>query len=228
MTLLAIDTATHVLGLALYDGHTLLGEQFWRTPNKHNMILGTAIQTMLDHCALSTEQLSALAVAQGPGSYTGLRIGIALAKGMANARHLPLIGVSTLDIIAAGQTFTHARQHLLAILQAGRGRIIVGEYQIKKGRWSASQAPILTHWDALFAQLQPEQTYYLAGEIDAEASQRIIEQPDEDLRLQLVDPARRARRTGFLAQEAWHRWQLGDPDQFDPAKLVPVYLNKLD
>ena len=57
----------------------------------------------------------------GPGSFTGLRIGLALAKGMALARHLPVIGVPTLDILAAAQPVRE--ENLVAILLAGRGRL---------------------------------------------------------------------------------------------------------
>ncbi|MEO1286376.1 MAG: tRNA (adenosine(37)-N6)-threonylcarbamoyltransferase complex dimerization subunit type 1 TsaB, partial [Chloroflexota bacterium] len=130
--LIAIDTATKYLGLALYDNQQLIAEQLWRTGNKHNLILAPSIQQMLDTCDVSPSDLTMVAVANGPGSYTGLRIGVALAKGLATVNQLPLIGISTLDIIAIGQHFSNTRHRLLAILPAGRGRIIAGEYRVKK------------------------------------------------------------------------------------------------
>lgn len=225
--LLAIDTATKLLGLALYDGESLLAEQFWRTNNKHNLILATSIEQILDICDVNTDDLTVIAVANGPGSYTGLRIGVALAKGMASARQLPLIGINTLDIIAAGQTFTDARHVLLCVLQAGRGRVIVGEYHVKKGRWQAKSTPFITKWGDLFADLETEIPYFVAGEVDAEGRKAIEATQQTELTVNLIDAAKRSRRTGFLAQLAWQRYHAGQEDDFAAAKLAPVYLNTL-
>lgn len=225
--LLAIDTATKMLGLALYDGETLLAEQMWRTGNKHNTILAPSIAHMLAMCDVATEDLTLIAVANGPGSYAGLRIGVALAKGMAAVNTLPLIGVNTLDIIAAGQPFSNTRHQLICVVQAGRKRIIAGVYQVKKGRWEAVETPEITTWDALLGSL--EGSFHVAGEIDPAGQEAIAAiastDDNETLSVSMVDAARRVRRSGFLAQEAWRRYHAGDASDFLPAKLVPVYLN---
>ncbi|MEO0595618.1 MAG: tRNA (adenosine(37)-N6)-threonylcarbamoyltransferase complex dimerization subunit type 1 TsaB [Chloroflexota bacterium] len=222
--LLAIDTATKMLGLALHAGDTLIAEKMWRTGNKHNMILAPTIEHMLTICDVDKSDLTMIAVANGPGSYAGLRIGVALAKGMAAVKNLPLIGVSTLDIIAAGQTFTNTRHQLICVVQAGRKRIIAGVYQVKKGRWEAVETPEITTWADLLASL--EGSYYVAGEVDPAGREAIaMTEDNEELSVSLVEAARRARRTGFLAQEAWRRYHAGEPSDFLPAKLTPVYLN---
>src|SRR5690606_20526166 len=110
--LLAIDTATRSLSLALHDGDTVIAEQMWRTGNRHNALLAPAIQQMMDVCDVTMQDITAIAVTTGPGSYTGLRIGVAFAKGLAAVNNLPLIGVSTLDMLAAGQPFQNARYKL--------------------------------------------------------------------------------------------------------------------
>lgn len=220
--LLAIDTATRLLSLALHDGKTLLAEQTWTTGNQHTTLLADAISMMLDACEVKHGDISALACSIGPGSYTGLRIGVSLAKGMAAARGLPLVGISSLDTLAAAQPFLNTRHRLIAAVQAGRGRIIAAEYRVKKGRWMAESEPQLTDWASLLKDL--EGTYYITGEVDTKGRDAIEAARTDALGLTLVDASYRLRRAGFLAQEAWRVLRAGSPADFDPALVMPVYL----
>jgi tRNA threonylcarbamoyladenosine biosynthesis protein TsaB len=221
--LLAIDTATQFLSLALHDQDTLIAEQTWRTGNRHNTLLATSIQAMLAMCEITPEALTAVAVSIGPGSYTGLRVGVAMAKGIAQVRKLPLIGISTLDTMAAAQPFQNAKHTLLTVVQAGRGRIIVGPYRVKKGRWMADAEPMLTTWEKLLTDM-PDGSYYVTGEVDDEGRKRITEHAQESAPLTLVSATQRARRAGFLAQEAWRALDGHSPDEFDAVKVHPIYL----
>ena len=73
--LLAIDTATSKIGIALYDGVEVLHEAVWLSPYRHTVELAPAIEEALQHTSLSMDDLEAIGLAIGPGSYTGLRIG---------------------------------------------------------------------------------------------------------------------------------------------------------
>src|SRR5512140_3265452 len=101
--LLAIDTSTQWMGLALFDGIQVISETIWQTHSHHTIELAPAIQQLMGRCAVQPGYLQALGVALGPGSFTSLRIGLAVAKGMALALHLPVVGVPTLDILAQAQ-----------------------------------------------------------------------------------------------------------------------------
>ncbi len=219
MVLIAIDTATKALGLAFYDGKTLLAEQMWQAGNQHNLLLAPAIQSTLATLDLKTEQLSAVAVVNGPGSYTGLRIGIALAKGLAAARRLPLIGVNTLDVLAVPQPVS-TKFRLLCVVQAGRGRIIAGQYVTRKGLWVVDTAPIITDWAALLPTLTAPTL--ITGEVDEEGSAQIAALGKESL--VVVTPALRARRPGILAEEAWRRWQAHPDHDYSVNSVMPIYL----
>ncbi|MGB1288694.1 MAG: tRNA (adenosine(37)-N6)-threonylcarbamoyltransferase complex dimerization subunit type 1 TsaB [Aggregatilineales bacterium] len=220
--LLALDTATDYMSLALHDGTSLIAEQSLRTGRRQNTLLAGAIEQMMQVCKIDMADLTALAVATGPGSYTGLRVGVALAKGMAGIGNLPLVGMSTLDILAAGQPFQNTRYELLAILQAGRTRIIAGRYRVKKGRWQSDETPVITDWDTLLKDL--EGSFYVTGEIDS-TGHEVLEaaQQRETLSLTVMPGAYRARRAGFLAQEAWRQLTDAD-DDFSADKIMPVYL----
>src|SRR5512137_2087890 len=118
---LAIDTATRQISLALHDGHSVVAEQSWRTADYHTVELAPQTALLLRRAGTDPARLAGVAVAIGPGSYTGLRIGLGLAKGLALAHDLPLCGVPTFDILMRAQPPWEGK--MVAILQAGRRRI---------------------------------------------------------------------------------------------------------
>ncbi|HRE29770.1 MAG TPA: tRNA (adenosine(37)-N6)-threonylcarbamoyltransferase complex dimerization subunit type 1 TsaB, partial [Anaerolineales bacterium] len=81
--ILAIDTATRVISLALHRGDRLVAEHTWRTENVHTVELAPQVAVLLAQARVNPPELDALAVCLGPGSYTGVRIGLAYAKGLA-------------------------------------------------------------------------------------------------------------------------------------------------
>lgn len=223
MMLLAIDTATQIMSLALHDGRKLLAEQTWHTANNHTIELAPSIQAMLERCELRFKDLDALAVSIGPGSYSGLRVGVSLAKGLASAYSLPLVGVSTLDTTAAGQPYYQGG--LIVVIQAGRGRIIVARYQWRKGRWGSRGEPQLMEWDSLFANV--DGTAYLTGEINDDGYDALARAEANGVPVTLVPSAYRLRRAGFLAEEALSRLSDGKAG-FDAAKVAPIYVKTQD
>ncbi|MEJ2262681.1 MAG: tRNA (adenosine(37)-N6)-threonylcarbamoyltransferase complex dimerization subunit type 1 TsaB [Anaerolineales bacterium] len=213
--LLAIDTSTRFVGVALYDGVQVLSEKVWSSHDYHTVELAPAVEQTLAHSGLKVSDLSALAVATGPGSFTGLRIGMALAKGISLARHLPLIGVPTLDVLASAQPVMDLP--LIAALRAGRGRLAAGRYRSASGSWEAAGEAELLTAQALSAGIS--QPTLVCGEFTAEERQLLAR---KRVNVILASPAQSVRRPSYLAELAWTRWQSGDSD--DPATLAPFYL----
>jgi tRNA threonylcarbamoyladenosine biosynthesis protein TsaB len=214
--LLAIDTSTAQVGLALYDGIQILGEMTWTTRQHHTTELAPALAGLLSRSGTSMDALSALGVAIGPGSFTSLRVGLVLAKGIALARHLPLIGISTLDVIAAAQP---AGTHPLAVvIQAGRRRIALGWYQFSENKWQAEDGVKSTTIDELADQI--EHPTYVAGELTSEDRSRLAR---KRVNILLASPVNCIRRPSILADMAWARWQKNEVD--DLASLAPIYLH---
>lgn len=225
MTLLAIDTATQFISIALHDGQQMVGEQTWYSPNHHTVELAPAVRTMLDQAGISFADLSALAVSVGPGSYTGLRIGVALAKGIAEARNLPLVGISTLDILAAEQPQSSGA--LILVLQAGRGRVTTARYMWRKGNWKLRGEPENMDWQTLIASI--DGTACISGEISDEGRRAVEAAQAEGIPVTLAPPVLRMRRAGFLAEEAWERLRASDdPGAFPAAAVVPFYVKTKD
>jgi len=216
--LLAIDTATRYASLALYDGQRVLSEETWHTANYHTVELMPAIVRLLERQASDVEALTAIGVSLGPGSFTGLRIGLGVAKGLVLAREMPLLGVPTLETVA----YPHfsQRRPICAIVEAGRGRLCVGFYRRRRGRWRAVGEPRLTSPRALCDTI--EDTTLFCGEIDATLAAMLEEQlADKAL---LASPATALRRAGYLAELAWRRFQQGESDDVDT--LSPIYLQE--
>jgi tRNA threonylcarbamoyladenosine biosynthesis protein TsaB len=213
--LLAVDTSTAQVGLALYDGSQVVSEYAWRSSQRHTVELAPAIFELLRRCGLTMEDVRALGVALGPGSFTSLRVGLALVKGLALSRALPLIGIPTLDILAAAQA--PSSLPLATAIQAGRGRLAVGWYKRSKNGWQAKGPARVTTVEALTQEVQ--QPTIICGELTSEQRQKISQKSD----IQLASPARSIRRPAVLAELAWRRWQAGDVDK--EATLAPIYLH---
>jgi tRNA threonylcarbamoyladenosine biosynthesis protein TsaB len=214
--LLALDTSTRSMGIALYDGARLLGEAAWITADHHTVELAPAVDDLLRRCGVTFKQVTALGVALGPGSFTGLRIGLALAKGLALAHHLPMIGIPTLDVTAAA--LPPRAIPLVAVLQAGRGRLAVDWYHAEGDAWQSDGGLAVLTAQALAERL--DQECLVCGELSG-AERQVLASRGEHVRL--ASPAHSLRRPGLLAELAWQRWQGGLVD--DPVTLAPLYLH---
>ena len=221
--LLAIDTSTRIMSLAIHTGDALIAECTLTIGKSHSEYLAPMIQQMMRQSNVEVSDLKAMAVAIGPGSYTGLRIGVSLAKGMAAVNNLPLVGISTLDTIALGQSFYNTRYTLVVVVPAGRGRVISGEYRGKKGRWVAKDEPLLQTWDDVLETVDDQ--IYLTGEITSDGLEAVSLAQQAGKGITLIPPAHRLQRAGFLAEEAWR--QIHDETEeydFSAGKVMPVYL----
>ncbi len=217
--ILAIDTATQYAGLALYQQNSLLAEETWLAGRNHTIELMPRIVRMLQMADLNVSSLGAIAVSLGPGSFTGLRIGLAAAKGMALPHKLPVLGVPTLEVVA--YPLREQGLPVWAIIQAGRGRILAACYNWVDKQWQSVSEPQLTNFELLAPQIK--QPAWCTGEIDEPGAQ--ILRQDSKRKARVVSPAARLRRAGYLAEIAAVRLAAGDLP--DPDSLEPIYPSPL-
>ncbi|MCE9948633.1 tRNA (adenosine(37)-N6)-threonylcarbamoyltransferase complex dimerization subunit type 1 TsaB [Hafnia paralvei] len=126
--ILAIDTATEACSVALWNNgekHAL----FEICPREHTQRILPMVQQILAESGVSLNQLDALAFGRGPGSFTGVRIGIGIAQGLAMGADLPMIGVSTLATMAQGAFRQMGATQVLAAIDARMGEVYWGQYQ---------------------------------------------------------------------------------------------------
>jgi len=213
--LIAIDTATDQASLALHDGFRVRAEQTWEARRRQTSELSPRLAAAMEQVNLLPKKIRGVTVTTGPGSFTGLRIGMSVAKGLAMAQNLPLIGIPTLDVVASAQG--RDRRRLAAVLQAGRKRISIAFYRWQFGGWQVQEEPRLTTWANLAEEID-EPTLF-CGEVDQAGADVLAQLGD---RAVLLPAAWRLRRAGFLAELGWQRLNQGKVD--DPATLTPIYL----
>jgi tRNA threonylcarbamoyladenosine biosynthesis protein TsaB len=214
--LLAIDTSTQTIGLALYDGATVLGEMHWQTATHHTVELAPAVDELMNRCCVKPVELKVLACALGPGSFTSLRIGLAFAKGLAVSLKIPILGIPTFEFLVASQPLQS--YPLAAVLPAGRGRLAVGWYANENGKWATHEEPSIHTAEDLSAQIS--QPTIIVGEFDAEERQTLGRKWKNAL---VASPAQCVRHPGFLAELAWNRFKAGEQDE--PISLAPIYIH---
>ncbi|WP_110926856.1 tRNA (adenosine(37)-N6)-threonylcarbamoyltransferase complex dimerization subunit type 1 TsaB [Bacillus massiliglaciei] len=126
MKVLAIDTSNFTLGIALADRGQVVGEYITNLKKNHSVRVMPAIQTLLKDCDTKPEDLDRIVVAKGPGSYTGVRIGVTIAKTLAWTLKIPLSAVSSLEVLAANGR--HFQGMISPLFDARRGQVYTGLY----------------------------------------------------------------------------------------------------
>ena len=155
MTILAIDTSNNPLGVALLDDNQVLGEYITNLKKNHSVRIMPAIQTLMKDCDKEPADLTKIVVAKGPGSYTGVRIGVTIAKTLSWTLNVPLVGISSLEILAAG-TGRYFNGYVSPIVDARRGQVYTALYHYQNGKPMAveqDQLVMLADWAAKLTEL---------------------------------------------------------------------------
>lgn len=130
--LLAVDTSTPGGSIALCDGEEVLFECYRKLPGTHTDWLLPAIEQLFNDAGIGLHDLALLAVVHGPGSFTGLRVGMATVKGLAIGGDLPVAGISSLELLAS--SLPHARMPVCALLDARKKEVYAGLFDTHTGR----------------------------------------------------------------------------------------------
>ncbi len=228
--LLAIDTATSTASLALYnlDTRQLLAELTWQARRRQTQDLLPALPDLLRLVQLTPAAITALAVTTGPGSFTGVRIAISAAKGMALGLPQPprVVGIPTLSVTAAPYVElagTAGTADICAAIQAGRGRYNWAWY----GAGDLLHRPTVddhhagTVADFTAALAGRTGVVWLAGELGQDLLNALAPAPDLG-HVMCVDPVSGLRRAGQLARLAALHFAAGTCDAIET--LQPLYL----
>ncbi|WP_022852414.1 tRNA (adenosine(37)-N6)-threonylcarbamoyltransferase complex dimerization subunit type 1 TsaB [Thermodesulfatator atlanticus] len=212
---LAIETATPVGGVAIV-GEKVLGEITLASAETHSRRLLSSAEFLLKRLGLSLSDLSAIGVSIGPGSFTGLRIGLATAKGLHFATGLPLIGVGTL-LALAHQLFLTDKL-VCAALDARRKQLYAALYKFEKGEPKEILPSSLLGPEKL-ANYIKEPVIFVGDGAEAFSEKLKPILGDKFLRAPAHLDHPRAANIGFVARK---RFLSGLVD--DPLKLLPIYL----
>ncbi len=214
--LLAVDTSTQTVGIALYEHPQVTAELLWKSRNHHTVELAAAVKDLMNKCGVDPSDLSLLVCALGPGTFTGLRIGLAFVKGLALSLRIPIIGVPTFDFLAASQPLTP--YPMACVLPAGRSRLAVSWYTSDGTAWRIDRGPMVLTPEALSDQIDGPTV--ICGEITPDDRQVLSRKWKNAM---VTSPAASVRHPAMLAELAWQRWEAGQRD--DPVALSPIYLH---
>ncbi len=196
--LLALDTGSPVLGLAIVSHGRILAE-LARPPRSHAADLPSAVDEVLASAGLDQGDLSAVAVALGPGSFTGLRVGLSYAKGVALALKCPLVGIASLDALAVGaleMPAITAQAKVCSLLDARRGDVYAALYQVVADELEKLCDDSVTNFEDLIGQLSGE--VILVGDAIVQKAVTMMSLRNPRVTAQAWQPPGRARLVAAL------------------------------
>lgn len=221
MKILAVDTSTCTGSVAILDGDTLVAELQVTSGETHAKRLMSAVDTALRMAGMSLDECDGFAVTRGPGSFTGLRIGISAIKGLAFALRKPVAGVSTLDALV--HQFPWFPHFICPMLDARKGEIYTALYESgADGSWEKLVSDCVVEPQAWLAQIQD--VCLFVG--DGVGSYRTLIEQCLGSRARFVPSHLNVLRASVVAILGRQRIQSGQAG--DAALLVPQYVRRSD
>ncbi len=211
--ILSIETATSVCAVAVHQNGILIGEIELHQENIHARKLMPSIKLLLEQTGIAPDSLDAVAVSQGPGSYTGLRIGVSTAKGLAFARDIPLIGVDTLNALAKRtKAFAGSSSFVVPMIDARRMEVYC---KVLNGNGEELEplSPLVVDKDGFEKYLEQSRVYFLGDAVPK--VQEVIQHPNAFF-LPFVNSA---STVGELAFQKYKVGQFEDIAYFEPNYL---------
>lgn len=217
MRILAFETSAKAASAAILQDGVLIAEYFQNSGQTHSRTLMQMTEHMLQNCDLTVQDIDALAVAEGPGSFTGVRIGVAAAKGFAWGRELPCYGVSTLEAMAFSASALDGI--LVPTMDARRAQTYTAIFEASGGtlvRLHEDCAISLEELENLLKKY--EKPKFLIGD-GAELCYNTFGNLEN---VRLLPEHIRMQRASGVALAAWERYKVGETG--DAETLSPAYL----
>lgn len=214
--LLALETATGVSSVAVFESDRLLAQLDFHADRLHARLMTVLVQQALDNLQIPITEMAAIVVSQGPGSYTGLRVGVSTAKGLAMALDLPLISVGSLEALAHSVTdLARAKDAWICpMIDARRMEVYCALYDAEGKAQTAVEAKIME--EGAFAEELAERKILFVGDGAAKCAPLLETHPHAT-----VLP-KRLSSAAWMGKPAWKKFQ--DQDFEDLVRFEPFYL----
>ncbi|MCB9231256.1 MAG: tRNA (adenosine(37)-N6)-threonylcarbamoyltransferase complex dimerization subunit type 1 TsaB [Bacteroidia bacterium] len=215
--ILALETATSVSSVAIFAGPELLGNLEFFGQNRHARLLTPMVNTLLHDLELQPADLSAVAVSKGPGSYTGLRVGVSTAKGLCMALDIPLISVGSLDALASEVVplATELGAQIVPMIDARRMEVYTATFDAQGQRLTEVEAVVVE--ENSFADLLESGKVIFTGN-GAAKCREILQHPNAIILDHNLSTAR------GMGRNAWTKFQTSE--FADLLTFEPFYLKE--
>ena len=220
MKILGIDTSSMAASVAVIEDNKLICEYTINTKKTHSQKLMPMIENMLGLSDLNVREIDAIAVCEGPGSFTGLRIGMATAKAIAHVNDIPVIGVNSLEALAANMNLCDKK--ICSILDAQRNQVYTGRYQYEGTKLVEIKEIGIQQIDELLEELaQIGEQWILVGEAVYKYEDKIREISN----IEIPAASNNVTKAGSLCSVAKVKFDEGK-DIFDCYTVNPLYIRK--
>ncbi|WBW98514.1 tRNA (adenosine(37)-N6)-threonylcarbamoyltransferase complex dimerization subunit type 1 TsaB [Oceanirhabdus sp. W0125-5] len=221
MKILSIDTSTQCASCALIDDTRLLGEITFNYKKQHSVIMMNIIHNLLSNCGSTLQDIDGFVVSKGPGSFTGLRIGMSTVKGLSHGSNKPFVSISTLDSLAFN--LSHSTGIVCSIIDALRDNVYYGIYRFdSEGKMVKLEDVSRSSLDNLLEKLKShEESVTFIGDCTDKFKDRILNASSNFVIASYNNNIVRASSLAFIGRELLER---GEYDNlYDSA---PIYLVK--
>ena len=220
MKILGIDTSSMAASVAVIEDNKLICEYTINTKKTHSQKLMPMIENMLGLSDLNVREIDAIAVCEGPGSFTGLRIGMATAKAIAHVNDIPVIGVNSLEALAANMNLCDKK--ICSILDAQRNQVYTGRYQYEGTKLVEIKEIGIQPIDELLEELaQSKEEWILVGEAVYKYEDKIREIEN----IEIPAASNNVTKAGSLCSVAKVKFDEGK-DIFNCYTVNPLYIRK--
>ena len=218
MKILAFETSAKAASVALMENGKLLGEAYQNTGLTHSQTLMVMAEDMLKACNLTAKDVEVVAVAAGPGSFTGVRIGVAAAKGFAWGGELPCYGVSTLEAMA--RNLGAYQGYVVPAMDARRSQVYTAIFYVEKGTFTRVAEDMAISLEELKEKIKNfQEPVFLVGDGALLCYNTLLEEVPG---LVLPPEHRMHQRAAGVALAAQVMMDAGEPG--NGAELTPNYL----
>ena len=220
MKVLGIDTSSNATSIAVIEDNKLICEYTINTKNTHSQKLMPMIENMLKISEINVNDMDIIAICQGPGSFTGLRIGMATAKALSHVNNLPIVGVNSLELLAGNMDLSDKK--ICSILDAQRTQVYMGQYKFENNKLVEIKSVDVVEIDELLEELKSSnEEWILVGEAVYKYEDKIKEIEN----ICVPAPSHNVNKASSLCTIAMNKYDQ-NIDVYDCYTINPVYIRK--
>ncbi|MGL5693616.1 MAG: tRNA (adenosine(37)-N6)-threonylcarbamoyltransferase complex dimerization subunit type 1 TsaB [Peptostreptococcaceae bacterium] len=220
MKILGIDTSSNASSVAVIEDNKLICEYTVNTKTTHSQKLMPMIENMLLISGLNIKEIDAIAICIGPGSFTGLRIGMATAKAIAHVNDLPIIGVNSLEIL--GSNMNLCDKKICSILDAQRNQVYMGKYEFKNDKVVELQPIDVVEIETLLEEISNQSEEWI---MVGEAVYKYEDKIKEISNIKIPAPSNNVTKASSLCSIAIKKYS-ENIDVYNCYNINPMYIRK--